>query len=62
MDNTICMNCGSENTRCLPELANDSLDGLEICVVCDDCGNTGVATFRPPADVRWDKTGDDEGE
>lgn len=59
MDNTICPACFSQNTRCLPELTNDALDHPEIYVTCDDCGNTGKATYGGPRDVQWDKENDD---
>ncbi len=55
MDNTICPACGSDNTRCDREFCNDSIDHPEIVVVCEDCGNTGKATYGGPRDVHWDK-------
>lgn len=50
-----CPACGSDNTRCCPELTNDAIEHPEIIVECNACGNTGKATFDEPTDIMWDK-------
>lgn len=39
-----CPKCGSKETRATG-FNDDSLEWLEVRVICDECGNTGTASF-----------------
>ena len=53
-----CPKCGSNETRATG-FNDDSLEWLEVRVICDECGNTGTASLTVNSST-WEEGDDDE--